>query len=151
MQKDPPLSFECHPTLRKLEVTLVNHNNAEDTVGWLSKALSTIISNVFTGLTISIPIITSVGEDQVRGWSSLDDVLDRFSPCADVTLVLRPQYWVAGQKFEDSIRKYFPSISKHGKVVFEEPPLPDLEDELLSHVPQYYWLEDPIGFHRLNT
>ena len=117
----PPLSFECHPALRKLEVKLFKHGDAEYAVGWLSKALSTIISDVFTDLTISVPTFYITDEDEVRGWSPFDDVLDRLSPCVSVTviLVMRP---LVCDEFVDLVRKYFPLMWKNGKVVLEPPP-----------------------------
>lgn len=118
----PPLSFECHPALRKLEVKLFKHGDAEYAVGWLSKALSTIISDVFTDLTISVPTFYITDEDEVRGWSPFDDVLDRFSPRVGVILVTRPMVWLGCYEFEDSVEKYLPLAWKNGKVVLEPPP-----------------------------
>lgn len=115
--------------MRKLEITLAQHTNAEHAAGWLSKALLTITSDVFAELTVCIPAFYTTNENQVHGWNPVDDVLDRFSSCADVTLVVRHR--VVGHELEDLIRKHFPLMQKNGEVVLEVPP-PDIDDQLLS-------------------
>jgi len=95
---------------------------------------------MFANLTICIPTFYTSNENQVRGWNPVDDVLNRFSACADVALIITAKYWVADRAFEDLIRTYFPLMWKSGKVVLEVPP-PDMEDRLLSEVPEYHWLE----------
>ena len=79
----------------------------------------------------------------MRGWNPVDDILDQFSPCADVTLVVSKQFWVVGHEFEDLIREYFPSMWEKGKVVLEVAP-PDIEEQLLMGTeipPIFEWLE----------
>ena len=125
----PQLNFERHPALRKLEIALTQHANAEYAVRWLPELLSTITSNVFTKLTVYLPPFPAPREDQVRPWSPVDDVLDRFSRRADATLVVIP-YYPAGGEFEGSIRTCFPSMWKDRKVVVKPPP-PYVEDQLL--------------------
>ena len=119
--------------LRKLEIALTQHVNAEHAVRWLSEALSTITSNVITELTISIPPFPAASEYRVRAWNPVDDVLYRFSRRADVTLVVRTQYWVGGHEFEGLIKKYLPLMWKNGRVVLEV--LHDMDDEVCD------WLE----------
>ena len=101
---------------------MVKSYAGEYAVEWLSKALSSITSNVFTGLTIFIPEYYTADEDRVRGWSPFDDVLDRFSPRVGVILVTRPMVWLGCYEFEDSVEKYLPLAWKNGKVVLEPPP-----------------------------
>lgn len=66
-------------------------------------------------------------EDQVRGWNSADNVLDRLSLCEDVTLVVRRQHRVAEDKFKKLVEKYFPLMWENGRVVLEGSS-PDVED-----------------------
>ena len=93
--------------------------SAESSTGWLSETLSTITSEVFAKLIIWIPPRYAASENQVRGWNSVDDVLDRLNPCGDVTLVVRPLQWVVEDKFKDSVAKRFPLMWKSGRVVLE--------------------------------
>jgi len=122
----PQLSFRRKPALRKLEITLVEWANTELFATWLSGTLSTINSNVFTELVICITRVTfsfhTASESQVREWNSADNVLDRLSLCEDVTLVVRPQFWVIDNKFKELIENYFPLMWENGRVVLEGPP-----------------------------
>jgi len=81
---------------------------------------------MFTELTIYISLAASsfycLGGDQVRGWNSVDDVLDRLSLCEDVTLVVRPQNWVVEDKLKESIEKYFPLMWENERVALAIPP-----------------------------
>jgi len=126
----PQLSFERHPAFQKLEIKLTEGTNVGSAPRWLSKTLSTITSNVFTELTISIPIALVLfafqagGENHVDGWRLVDNVLDRLSLRKDVALVVRPQRsWVMVDKFKESIQKHFPLMWENGKVVLEIPAL----------------------------
>ena len=55
----------------------------------------------------------------MRGWNSVDNMLDRLSLCEDVTLVVRPQHSVVEDKFKELIEKYFPLMWENGRVVLE--------------------------------
>ena len=122
----PQLSFKHNSGFRKLEITLVQWTNTELFATWLSGTLSTITLNVFTELVISITRVTfsfhTASENQVREWNSVDNILDRLSLCEDVTLVVRPQFWVIDDEFKGLIEKYFPFMWENGRVVFEELP-----------------------------
>ena len=91
--------------------------NAEHAARWISKALSTITSNVFTKLTICFPPLYSASGDQARWWNSVDDVLGRFRPPVNVTLVMTARNRVGGGNIEDLAEKYFPSMWENGKMV----------------------------------
>ena len=58
----------------------------------------------------------------MRGWNSVDDVLDRLSLYEDVTLVVRPQHCTMQDQFTGLIEKYFPLMWENGRVVVDEPP-----------------------------
>jgi len=104
--------------LRKLEITLTESANPEHAARWISKALSTITSNVFAEFTIRFPPFYNASKNQAHWWNSVDGMLDRFSLCVDVTLVMRAaQYRAEGGKVEDLAEKYFPLMWKNGKVV----------------------------------
>jgi len=122
----PPLSFKRHPALRELEISLTERARLESAAGWLSETLSTITSNAFTKLTISISLVSflfrAVGDDYVRGWNSVDDVLDQLNRCEDVTLVAKMTEWVKGDNFGGVIEEYFPLMWVKGRVVLEVPP-----------------------------
>ena len=92
---------------------MIEFANPESSVGWLSETLSTITSKVFTELTI-YPYFASV-----RGWNSVDNVLDRLNLREGVTLVVRRRMREDG--FEDMIKTYFPLMWKKGRVVLEVP------------------------------
>ena len=130
----PQFNFKHSPKLRKLEITLLEWANAELFATWLSGTLSTITSEVFTELVICITRVThsfkAANEDRVRKWNSVDNVLDRLSLCEDVTLVVRPQFWVIDAKFEELIENYFPLMWENGRVVLEGSP-PYLEGMLV--------------------
>lgn len=104
---------------------------------WLSKTLSTITSDKFTELTIYIARVshsfTTASENQVRGWNSVDNVLDRLSLCEDVTLVVRPRHWTIDDQFKGLIEKYFPLMWENGRVVLGGVP-PHLEYRLVSAI-----------------
>ena len=68
--------------------------------------------------------------DEVRGWNSVDNVLDRHSLHEDVALVVRPQHWVVRDEFKGLVRECFPLMCKNRKVALRVPP-PVTEDELL--------------------
>lgn len=119
----PQLSFNRQSALRKLEITLVEWANTEVFATWLSRTLSTITSDTFTELVISIARVTFsfhiTSESQVRQWNTVDNVLDRLSLCEDVTLVVRPQFWVIDDKFKELVGSYFPLMWENGRVVLE--------------------------------
>jgi len=79
---------------------------------------------VFTELTINIARVSfsfhTAGESQVHGWNSVDNVLDRFSLCEDVTLVVRPQHLVIEDKFKELIEIYFPLMWENWREVSGE-------------------------------
>jgi len=75
----------------------------------------------------------------VHGWNSVDNALDRLSLRVGVTLVVRALWWMEEYDLMDVIEGYFPSMWKKGRVTLQVPP-PDMEDELLRHVPPSYWL-----------
>ena len=122
----PQLSFKRHPELRKLEIKLFEWANTEIAAAWLSKTLSTITSDAFTELTISIARVSflfyKASENQVREWNSVDNVLDRLSLCEDVTLVVKPQLRAIDDEFKELIEKYFPLMWENERVVLEGPP-----------------------------
>jgi len=135
--KCPPLSFKRHPALRKLEIVLPEHTKTEGVVDWLSETLSTITSNVFTKLTISValdPFLSpTANEFQVREWSLVDKVLDRFSLC-DVTLVVRRDNVGVGDMFRVFAKRYFPLMWENGEVV------PEVESPIMKNgLPR--WIE----------
>ena len=119
------LSFKRHPILGKLEIKLADYADTELVATWLSEMLSTITSNVFTELTICIARVSfmfhTASEDQVRGWNSVDNVLDRLSLCEDVTLVIRLQHWVIDDKLRGLVERYFPLMWDNGRIVLEGP------------------------------
>ena len=127
----PQLSFKLHPGLRKLEIKIFEWANTGIAAAWLFGTLSTITSNVFTELTISIARVSfsfsNTSENQVREWNSVDNVLDRLSLCEDVTLVVKPQLWAIDDEFKGLIEKYFPLMWENERVVLEGPP-PHVED-----------------------
>ena len=125
---------------RKLEIKLARYANAERAAAWLSETLSTITSNVFTELSISIFAFRPPTEDQVRGWNSVDNVLGPTRLFEGVTLVVRPQHTV-GTQFKPLIEKYFPIMWEDERVVLEGPS-PDVDDELLKTTRgrTYSWL-----------
>ena len=84
---------------------------------------------MFTELTIHFPQVHTVTESQVRGWNSVDNMLDRRSLCEDVTLIVRPLHWVVVDLFKGLVGVCFPLMWKNGKVVIKVPP-PDTEDEV---------------------
>ena len=133
----PLISFEQHPALQKLEITLARGAVMERAAGWLSETLSTITSNAFTELTISIANVSymlhNATQDQLRGWNSVDNVLDRLSLCEDVALVVKPQQWVEKDKFGEVIEKHFPLMWENGRVVLEIPP-PNMKDVALKRI-----------------
>ena len=92
--------------------------------GWLSEALSTITSNVFTELTVSIALVSlasyNMAGNELRAWNSVDNALNRFNLCDGVTLVVKTQDWVGeDQIIRGLVRNYFPSMWDTGRVVFE--------------------------------
>jgi len=111
---------------QKLEIKLVEWANTELVATWLSGTLSTITSNVFTELTIRVTRMSfslrDTDENQLCGWNSVDNMLDRLSLCEDVTLVMRLQYWVTNMEFGELMEKYFPLMWENGRVVLEMPP-----------------------------
>ena len=122
----PQLDFKRNPAFRKLEIKVSEWAKTELVAAWLTKTLSTVTSSTFTELTICItrvsPSFDNASEDQVYGWNSVDNVLDRLSLCEDVALVLKPQQWIMEDKFKELIEKYFPLMWENGRVVLEEPP-----------------------------
>ena len=60
----------------------------------------------------------------MRGWHSVDNVLDRLSLCEDVTLVVRPGAWVEKVRFEKVIDECFPLMRENGRIVLEVPAPP---------------------------
>jgi len=58
----------------------------------------------------------------VRGWNLVDNVLDRFSLCDDVTLAVRLENRADEDRFRKAVVKSFPSTWKNGRVVFEVQP-----------------------------
>jgi hypothetical protein len=91
---------------------------------------------VFTELIICIARVSSfqtANENQLRGWNSVDNVLDRLSLCEDVMLVVKPQHWVIEDKFKRLIEKYFPLMWENGRVVLEGP-APYLDNGLIKRV-----------------
>ena len=133
----PPLRFKRHSTLRELEINLTERAHLENAAGWLSETLSTVTSNMFTKLTISIALASflfrSEGENDVREWNSVDDVLVRLSLREDVILVTKITEWVEEDEFRDVIEKYFPSMWEKGRVVIEVPP-PTMRDVALKRI-----------------
>ncbi|KAF9785499.1 hypothetical protein BJ322DRAFT_1108948 [Thelephora terrestris] len=130
-EKCTPFNFQTHTKLRKLELKLARHSNREFAATWLRGTLSTITSNEFTELIISIAhslsgLSENSSEDQFRRWNSVDDVLDRLSLCEDVTLVVRLIEPVDNQ-FAGSVEKCFPLMWENGRVVLKGPH-PYLED-----------------------
>jgi len=89
--------------------------------------LSTITSEAFTNLTISV-IITppkshAGSQHQARWWHPVDNALDRFSLCRDVTLVASPSHrWVVEGGFKELVEKSFPSMWENGRVVIHHDP-----------------------------
>lgn len=65
----------------------------------------------------------------MRGWNSVDNVLGRLNLRKGATLVVRPQRWVAEDKFKELMEKYFPLMWKSGRVVLKIPP-PEVKDVL---------------------
>ena len=61
-------------------------------------------------------------EDLLRGWNSVDNVLDRLNQGEGVTLVVKPLRLAVKGRFEDSIMERFPLMWKSGRVVLEIPP-----------------------------
>ena len=126
----PQLSFEQHPAFRKLEIKLTEGTNIGRAPRWLSETLSTITSNVFTELTISIPIalvsfvLQTGGENHLREWCLVDNVLDRLCLREDVMLVVRLQRWMVGDRFQELIERCFPLMWENGRVMLEVPPPP---------------------------
>jgi len=98
--------------------------NIESPATWLSETLSTITSKVFTKLTISLIIASSdvTNENRAREWRSVDNMLDQFSMCDDVTLVASPPRWAVKDKFRELAEGSFPSMWKNERVVVEMPP-----------------------------
>ena len=86
---------------------------------------------MFAELVINIARVSfsfhTANESQVRGWNSVDNILDRLSLCEDVTLVVRPQHWVIEDKFKGLVETYFPLMWENGRVVLEGPP-PYMDD-----------------------
>ena len=126
--------------LRKLDITLFKQANAENAIGWLSNALSTITSDVFTELAVRIPPFYGASEYQVRAWNPIDDVLDRFNPRVGVTLIVRLRFWPVGDEFKDLVKLCFPSMWKNGKVVIQVSSQ-DIQDALLGRAPETHLLE----------
>ena len=113
-----------------MELRLVECANTESVAEWLSETLSTITSDEFTELAIYIPRVAYsfhiASESQVRGWNSVDDVLDRLNLFEDVTLAVRPQYWTIDDQFRGLIERYFPLMTENGRVVLDGlPPYPE--------------------------
>ena len=140
----PRLSFERHPAFQKLEIKLGRCRNTESAAGWLSETLSTITSKVFIELTVSMTLISftshTENEGLVRGWGSIDNVLDQFNLCEDASLVAGSLFWL-DDGFRDLVERHFPLMWKRGRVVLEVPPL-NAEDDLLLDMmfPPYYRL-----------
>lgn len=111
---------------KKLEIKLVKWANMEFVAAWLSETLSTVTSNVFTELIIHTASGASsfhtTTDNQVLGWNSVDDVLDRLSLCEDVTLVVRPENRVIDDKFKALVEAYFPLMWENERVVLEGSP-----------------------------
>lgn len=61
----------------------------------------------------------NASEDQVRGWNSVDNVLDRLSLGEDVTLVVRRQDWTIDDQFKDLVEQYFPLMWENERVILE--------------------------------
>jgi len=133
----PQLSFKRHPVLRDLEINLASSVDLERAARWLSGTLKTITSNAFTKLTVCVDRVTlslrATGENYVREWSAVDNVLDRLSLCEDVTLVVRLDEWVEMDKFGKMVEKYFPLMWENGRVNLEVPP-PTMRDVTLKRI-----------------
>jgi len=99
--------------LRKLDITLAEHPKPERAAKWISEVLSTVTSNAFNKFTIRFPPVYTAKKNQARRWDLVNDVLDRFSPCVDVSLVMTAQ---DRGKTEDLVKKYFPLMWEKGKV-----------------------------------
>jgi len=131
------LSPNRHSVLRELEIELADPVHLESASRWLSKALSTITSIKFTGLTFSIPLVPfmfrNVTENELREWNSVDNALGRLSLCVDVTLIVRSPDWVTLMvgspdsvtvcQYKEVMEKNFPSMWETGKVALEVPPM----------------------------
>ena len=125
------LNFKRHSVLRTLEIKLAERSHLEGVSGWLSETLSTITSKLFTKLTISIApapfMFRDATENESCEWNSVDNALDRFNLCEDVTLVVRSLDWVvADHQFKEAVGNHFPLMWETGRVVFEVLP-PDTE------------------------
>jgi len=133
----PELSFRRHSALRELKINLTDRSRLESAAGWLSVTLSTVTSNLFTKLTISIVLVSSfiraTGEIYVREWNAVDNVLDQLSLCEGMTLVVKAKVWVEEDKFGEVIEKYFPLMWGSGRVVSEVPP-PPVRDEAQGYL-----------------
>ena len=107
---------------RKSEVNLDKIADPEHVAGWLSDTLSTITSNVFTKLTVCIiamPFSTRAAIENSGG--SVDPVLDRFSLCEDVSLVMRMQGRMEEEESKGLAEKCFPLMWRSVKIVIEVP------------------------------
>ena len=95
----------------------------EAAAAWLFGTLSTITSNVFTELTMTIappsPSFYFASVQRVREWNSVDDVLDRLSLCKDVTLVVILQNSAIDDEFRELIERYFPLMWENERVVLK--------------------------------
>jgi len=110
----PHLDFKRHLALRKLEIGPLVRGTVESPATWLSETLSTIPSKVLTKLTVSVFITSS---DAANKWHFVDNVLDHFSLCDDVTLVASPPHWTVKDEFKELAERLFPLMRKNGRMV----------------------------------
>ena len=89
-------SVQTTPAFRKLEVKPGECANTEHAAGWLSETLSTVTSNVFTELAVSITVSHAANENLMRGWGSVHRALDQFGLYEGVALVARWLHWMRG-------------------------------------------------------
>jgi len=78
-----------------------------------------------------------MSDGQVREWNSVDNILDRFDLCKDVTLMLKPLDWMWQERFKALTEKYFPLMWQKGRVVLDKQLSPyngrrDTQDESLE-------------------
>ena len=80
----------------------------------------TITSDVFTQLTICLPPGSGARDNQVRGWNSVDNALNRLDSFEAVTLVVRlPHPAEEDGSTGKFIERSFPAMWKNGRVLFE--------------------------------
>ena len=79
----------------------------------------TITSDVFTQLTIRLPPGSGARDNQVRGWNSVDNALNRLNSCEAVTLVVRPPHPAEEDMSMELIERYFPEMWKDGRALFD--------------------------------